>query len=89
MNFVLQNKERFTINIEVNNFNIRNKIKLHKPISSLTLYQKEVYNMGIQIFNKLPEHITNLTGNKKIFITALKQYLASKSLYSLDEFLND
>jgi hypothetical protein len=89
MNFVLQNKERFTLNIEVHNFNTRNKLKLHKPVSSLTLYQKGVYNMSIRIFNKLPEHITNLAGNKKIFISTLRQYLVSKSLYSLEEFLND
>ena len=65
MNFVLQNKERFTPNIEVHNFNTRNKLKLHKPVSSLTLYQKGVYNMSIRIFNKLPEHVTNLAGKKR------------------------
>ena len=89
MNFVLQNKERFTLNIEVHNFNTRNKLKLHKPVSSLTSYHKGVYNMSIRIFNKLPEHITNLAGNKKIFISTLRQYLVSKSLYSLEDFLND
>jgi len=45
--------------------------------------------MSIRIFNKLPEHITNLTGNKKIFISTLRQYLVSKPLYSLEEFLDD
>ena len=88
-NFVLQNQERFTPNIEVHNFNTRNKLKLHKPVSNLTLYQKGVYNMSIRIFNKLPEHVKNLAGNKKIFISTLRQYLVSKSLYSLEEFLND
>jgi hypothetical protein len=88
MNPVLQNKERFTPNIDVHNFNTRSKLKLHKPVSSLTLYQKGVYNMSIRIFNKLPEHITNLAGNKKFFISTLSQYLVSKSLYSLEEFLN-
>ena len=71
MNFVLQNKERFTPNIEVHNFNTRNKLKFHKPASSLTLCQKGVYNMSIRIFNKLPKHITNLAGNKKFFISTL------------------
>jgi len=89
MNFLLQNQERFTPNTEVHNFNTRNKLKLHEPVSSLTLYQKGVYNMSIRIFNKLPEHITNLAGNKKIFVSTLRQYLVSKSLYSLEEFLND
>jgi hypothetical protein len=64
MNFVLQNQEKYTLNIEVHNFNTRNKLKLHKPVSSLTLYQKGVYNMSIRVFNKLPEHVTNLAGNK-------------------------
>ena len=88
MNFVLQNKERFTPNIEIHNFNTRNKLKFHNPVSSLTLYQKGVYNMSIRTFNKLSEHITNLAGNKKFFISTLRQYLVSKSLYSLEEFLN-
>jgi hypothetical protein len=44
--------------------------------------------MSIRVFNKLPEHVTNLAGNKKIFISTLRQYLVGKALYSLDEFLN-
>jgi len=75
MNFVLQNKERFTQNIDVHNLNTKSKLKLHKPVSSLTLYQNGVYNMSIRIFNKLPEHITILAGNKKSFISTLRQYL--------------
>ena len=88
INFVLQNKERFTPNIDVHNFNTRSKLKLHKPVSSLTLYQKGVYNMSIRIFNKLPEYIINLAGNKKFLLSTLRQYIVSKSLYSLEEFLN-
>ena len=83
-NFVLQNQERFTPNTEVHNFNTRNKLTLHKPVSSLTLYQKGVCNMWIRVFNKLPEHVTNLAGNKKIFISTLSQYLVRNALYSLD-----
>ena len=64
MKFVSQNQERYTPNIEVHNSNTRNTLKLHKPVSGLTLYQKGVYNMSIRVFNKLPEHVTNLTGNK-------------------------
>ena len=87
MNFVLQNQERYAPNIEVHNFNTRNKLKLHKLVSSLTLYQKGVYN--IRVFNKLPEYATNLAGNKQFFISTLRQYPVRKALYSLDEFLND
>ena len=86
--FVLQNQERYTFNTEVHNINTRNKLKLHKPISNLTLYQRGVYYMSIKIFNKLPEYITDSTGNERRFISRLKQYLINKSLYS-EEFMND
>jgi hypothetical protein len=45
--------------------------------------------MCIRIFNKLPAHIANLVGSKKTFISALRKYLADKSLYSVEEFLNE
>ena len=88
MKFVLQNQERYTFNTEVHNTNMRNKLKLHQPISNLTLYQKGVYYMSIKIFNKLPEHITDSIRNKR-FIARLKQYLINKSHYSLEEFMSD
>jgi hypothetical protein len=72
MKFLLQNQEMFTSNTEVHNIDMRNKLKLHKPISNLTLYQKGVYNMVIRIFNKLPEYIANLMGNKGTFIATLR-----------------
>jgi hypothetical protein len=89
MEFLLQNQEVFTSNIEVHNINTRNKLKLHKPISNLTLYQKGVYCMCIRIFNKLPKYIVKLVGSKRIFTSTLRQYLVSKPLYSIEEFLND
>ena len=89
MEFLLQNQGMFTSNIEIHNINTRNNSKLHKPISNLTIYQRGVYNMCIRIFNKLPAHITNLVGSKRIFISTLRKYLADKSLYSVEEFLNE
>jgi hypothetical protein len=89
MEFLSQNQEMFTSNIEIHNINTRNKLKLHKPISNLTIYQRGVYNMCIRIFNKLPAHIANLVGSKKTFISTLRKYLADKSLYSVEEFLNE
>src|SRR5215510_685716 len=88
MKFVLQSQEKYTFNTEVHNINTRNKLKLHKPISNLT-HQRGVYYMSIKIFNKLPEYITDSIGNKRRFISRLKEYLVNKSLYSLEEFMND
>ena len=68
MKFLLQNQEKFTSNIEVHNINTRNKLKLHKPISNVTLYQRGVYYMSIRIFNVLPDCIAKLVENKVIYI---------------------
>jgi hypothetical protein len=89
MEFLSQNQEMFTSNFEVDNINTRNKLKLHKPISNLTLYQKGVYYMCIRIFSKLPEYIANLAGNKRSFISTLRQHLVRQPFYSLEEFLNN
>ena len=89
MNFLLQNQEKFTSSTEVHNINTRNRLKLHKPISNITLDQKLVYYMSIRIFNKLPDCIARLVENKWCFISTLRQYLVSKSFYSLEEFLDN
>jgi len=81
MTFLLQNQEKFTSNIEVHNINTRNKLKLHKPISNLTLYQRGVYYMSIRIFNKLHDCIGKLVGNKK------KLYQLYKTVPSKQIFL--
>jgi hypothetical protein len=77
MKFLLQHQEMFTLNTEIQNINTRNKLKLHKPISNLTLFQKGAYYMCVRIFNKLPEYIANIVANKKIFISTLSQYLVN------------
>jgi len=88
MKFLLQNQKKFTSNTEVHNINMRNKLKLYKPISNLTLYQKAVY-MSISIFNKLPDCIARLVENKRSFTSTLRQYLVTKSFYCLEKFLDD
>ena len=89
MKFLLQNHEKFTSNTEVHNINTRNTLKSHKPISNLTLFQKGVYYMSIRIFNKLPDCIARLVENKRSFPSILRQYLVSKSFYSLEELFDD
>jgi len=67
MKFLLQNQEKFTFNTEVHNIKARNKLKLHKPVSNLTLYQKGVYCMSIRIFYRLPDCIARVVENKRSF----------------------
>jgi hypothetical protein len=42
--------------------------------------------MHTEIFNNLPQYITELLVDKKCFISNLKKYLVNKSFYSLEEF---
>jgi len=44
----------------VHGINARNKLQLHKPTANFTLYQKAVYYMHTEIFNKLPQYIAEL-----------------------------
>jgi len=81
MKFLLQNQEKFASNIEVHNINMRNKSKLHKPISNLTLYQRGVYYMSIRSFNKLPDCIAKLVENKIIYINF--KTVSSKQIFLL------
>jgi hypothetical protein len=50
-------------------------------------FQKSAYYAGIKIFNSLPSSLTSLVNKKAQFKVALKRYLITHSLYSVDEFL--
>jgi hypothetical protein len=75
-------------NTSVHNINTRLKLKLHKPIARLTMYQRSAYYNNINIYNKLPDDLAELVLNKKRFLSQLKKYLTDKPFYSLEEYLN-
>jgi len=86
--FLSHNLETYTFNITVHGINRRNILQLHKPTANLTLFQKGVYYMSIQLFNGLLVYTAEFVVGKKHFISTLKKYLVNKSFYSL-EFIND
>ena len=45
--------------------------------------------MSIRIFNKLPDCIAIFVENERSFQSTLRQYLVSKSFYSIEEFFDD
>ena len=51
--FVVNNKNKLKLNSYVHHINTRQKCNFHQPSSNLSLYQKEVYSIGIKIFNSL------------------------------------
>jgi hypothetical protein len=87
LNFVLNNLEHFQASSAIHCVNTRNKHNLHRPVASLTCFQKSTYYTGINIFNNLPASLKSLMYEKANFIIAPKQYLNACSFYSVDELL--
>ena len=85
--FVVNNKNNFKSNFDVCNTNTRQKYKFHQPSSNLSIYQKGVYLVGINVFSSLPQSINNLRDNPKEVKSALKKYLYAHS-YSVDQYFN-
>jgi hypothetical protein len=53
-------------NSAIHDYNTRNGIRLHKPSSVLTKYQKGLYCKSIEIFDKLLYNIAELILQKKV-----------------------
>jgi len=53
MRFLLQNLEIYTYNSTIHGLNTRNKLLMHKPSTTLKIYQKGALYDSIKIFNKL------------------------------------
>ena len=53
---------------------------------NLTKYQKEVYYLGVFVFNMLPSYIKTESGNPKKFKFIAQKFLYEISVSSLDEY---
>jgi hypothetical protein len=53
---------------ELRNTKTMNNPNLHQPSSHLTIYQKEPYYNGIEVYNNLPEEIIFFSTYKTSFI---------------------
>jgi hypothetical protein len=73
--FVVNNKNNFKLNSDIHHVNTRQKRDSHQPFSDLLLYQIGVYLTGINVFNRLPQSIKNVSDIHKQFKTSLNNYL--------------
>jgi hypothetical protein len=64
--FVIKNRDLFKSNSEIHGINTRHGTDLHPPVSNLTTFQKGTY-FGIQVFNRLPFSIKDLSHKEKQF----------------------
>jgi hypothetical protein len=87
MNFVVNNQEHFQTNSAIHNVNTRDRDHLHRPTGNLSCFQKSAYYADIKIFNSLPSSLRSLMNKQTQFKIALKSYLNTHSIYSVEELL--
>jgi hypothetical protein len=88
LSFVVENLVKFKTNKDVHNLNTRRKHFLYMPNTNLTKYQKVAYYTCIKLCNNLPPIIKSLNYDIKVFKPALKDYLFTRSFYSVDGFIS-
>jgi hypothetical protein len=74
MNFVVNNQEHFQTNSAIHSVNIRNRVHLHRPIASLSCFQKSAYYAGIKIFKRLASNLRSLMNKQTQLKVPLKRY---------------
>jgi hypothetical protein len=74
------------VNTEIHHIDTRQHAKLYQPSANVTTYQKDVYYLGVEVFNMLPIYIKTEFDNPKKFKVVLQKFLCENSFYSLDEY---
>jgi hypothetical protein len=74
-------------NEDIHNYNTRSKLNLHVNQCNTVLLKKGVINIGISLYNKVPEQIKSKI-NLNSFKRNLKSFLLEQSMYSVDEFMS-
>jgi len=64
---MIRNKNQFLVNSEAYHIDTRQHAKFHQPSVNVTKYQKEVYYLGVKVFNKPPTYIKIEPDNPKKF----------------------
>ena len=88
MRFLLSNLEIYTFITSVYNIITRLKLKQHKPIARLTMYDRSAYYNSINIYTTFLDDLTESVWNEKHFLLQQKNYLSGKTFYSLEKYMN-
>jgi hypothetical protein len=83
MIFVVNNTNLFILNSENHITSTRQSNNFYQPIANFTVYQKEVYCMGIRVYSNLPPHIKDVSHNPRKFEICLKHFLYIHYFYSI------
>ena len=71
------NQEKLQANSSVHNINTKIVHHFHRPVASLSCFQKGTFYSGIKIFNSLPRNITSLRNEKTKFRMTLKKFICA------------
>jgi hypothetical protein len=88
MEFLVNSLAHFSLNSEIHYKLTRNWKCLHVPQVNLSLYKKGAYYERINVFNSLPNWISDLVQNKNIFLGKLKSLLMEQSFNTANDFLD-
>ena len=86
MDFIVSNQKKKFKNSSLHNINTRNKQHLYRPNANVSCFQKRTFYAGIKIFSSLPRSLTILKNEKANFKLALRKYLNTNCLYSVNSF---
>jgi hypothetical protein len=85
--FIKKYKDFMAKNVDIHNYNTWRKLNLHVKHCNTVSLKKSVINMGITLYNNVPEQI-KLRKNFNSFKRDLKSFLLKYSIYSVDEFMS-
>jgi hypothetical protein len=87
INFMKNNLEYFMFNYSIHERMTRHGRNLNILQSHLTMRQKGVHCMSLNIFNSLPDYLIDLAHDRKLFLKELKDVLIHNPSYTVDECL--
>lgn len=70
----------------VHNHNTRQKLNLHAQFCRTKAYKKGVLNMGIKLYNKIPNKIREVEKIRQ-FKKVMRSYLVQHTFYSVEEYM--
>ena len=85
--WIKRHRNKLDLNLNLHDHNTRHKADLHPLTCRTNLIKNNGLNMGIRLFNKLPEQLKNLETNHT-FKNNVKKYLLHNVFYSVNEFLS-
>jgi len=83
--FLKKYKSAVQKNEQIHDHNTRRNMNVYIKPYNTNLYTKSVINMGIQLYNKVPNNIKKLSEYKP-YKRKLKSFDIEHAFYSLDEF---